>query len=1174
MQGGGIMNVGGAENSDTRRKKVRRPSDENRHFNQPSKEAALEYLKHSFSKLCGKNEQFIKVHPNPKDWDLTNESLWVEDERGRLGVRGIIFGMQLLWRLGKTELITMSTMQTHSDHETSTVLNLKQEQVEIRDLVNVCLKPNKPLTNYNRETSEREIIIAFARRTFTYLLGSEEVVPTEDDLDKLYGELIHTSPQKPEDVYNFFHKQKWLSNYKYLSVEVEQKQINRSRGAHYIGKRFTRYLSPNGELRNATNSPEYAEMAKELIDRLKNNKMQNRPALLYGPVNAGKSGVIVEVLRKMERDCKDHDTIGLCLDDTSIPPEPVIVINVRNNSQHEVAKLVLDALYHANRQPQHRHENKKIPDDPRSRFEGNTVKTTTQIRQQIDEELKKYEGSGLVFIFTNWDELGATTPRGLLRDIPNASLVLMLQRYKCRVLISTVGDMTEESIKVFRSQFAKITNKDCFQLMHPYPAQIEQYYHGTEMPDFDRNLVNQLPKKRRLPGAHLILIAAVMQYCEIEIAGKSRPNSATEDAFKTYVEEVKKLKIEDEVPNYFIATFFDVIMSELENQGALNTFLAIVASDDGLRHHSIKQLNNPWNNKPGQQNCDIDTVTTNLNKLAQGFFIPLVTPALAISKQFTAYEIGGDDNDRTYTRCHENDESSQQKIAKQQQFELNHTLRESLISLITDEPNSPLAKYKPKLRLAFKSIAAIARRRSRNWRLQEPLSCLTRDYRFMLADIQCYEAILAGINPKNLENKTTCKNALDEVAPFDIRCTQVLGSDEPHHEIHHLRYAVIDLLIGGLDGKQHNLTMRYDIDGLRTRLYLSVFTAVGRREFRSIRDLTIADLPNKIPKYSYYAFSHSELLKIIEAIALSAFHHQCPDIVQWCLARENEIIVNAPEAQRENLYISSNRILCSAVDMSILLGHPITYRQHKDEPKMLEVLEDRLSAQIVSRYPEMEDWFNSDAILPLPEQSLDYQRNWLRLKARYAELLDINNNNELATETYLKLWKIDQEIARSSGGYSGLGVLSGRPGRAMAVILARASVTENDPENVSNLRVIIQRILDGEIGRLSSYGGAERIAIVVTMGEVHKIHKGLDKSLLNISRQARASVDEERVSLRTRLLAIDFFLRCEIENYSKDTTDIDLLIRDAKLYASMAEALGFGPQKIKADGMLAQLKSF
>lgn len=1168
------MNVGGSENSDTYRKKKRRTPDKNRHFNQPSKEEALDNLKQSFSKLCGVNEQFIGVYPNPKDWHLTNESLWIGDNSGRLGVRGIIFGMQLLWRLNKTELITMAIMQTHSDHETSEVLNSKQKLVEVKELVDKCLQPNKQLTNYNRDTSERSIIIAFARRTFAYLLGLEAQTPTEDELVKLYDELIYARPQTPEDVYDFFHKQKWLSSYEYLAVEKKKKQTNRSRGAHYIGPRFTRYLNPNGELRGAMNSPEYVEMAEELIDRLKNEKMRNRPALLYGPVNAGKSGVIVEVLRKMERDCKDHDTIGLCHDDTSEPPEPVVLINVRNNSQHEVAKLVLDALQHVNRQPQHRQEIKKIPDDPRSRFTNQTVETTAQIRQQIEAEFTKYEGSGLVFIFTNWDELGATTPRGLLRDIPNAALVLMLQRYKCRVLISTVGDMAKESLSIFTSQFAKITAKDCFRLMHPYPAQITQYWRGMRLDRTEIPLVGLLPDERRLPGAHLILIAAAMQYCKAEISGELQPNTAVVDALKTYVEEVKKLKVTDDIPNHFIANFFDVIMSELETHGALDTFLAIVASDDGIRPHSIKQLNNPWNNKPGQPNSSLDTLMKNLNKLAQGFFIPLATPALAISKQFTPYEIGGDDNCTPHATSHNNDESLQQEIARQEQFELNHTLRETLISLITNGPNPPLAKYKPKLRWAFKSIAAIARRRARNWRLQEPLSCLTRDYRFMLADIQCYEAILAGINPENLENKTTCENALAKVAPFDIRCSQVLGSDETYHEIHHLRYAVIDLLMGGLDGKQHNLTMRYDIDGLRTRLYLSVFTAVGRREFRSIRDLTIADLPNEIPKYAYYAFSHLELLKIIEAIALSAFHHQCPDIVQWCLARESEIIEHAPEAQRKNLYISSNRILCSAVDMSILLGHAITERQHKDEPKLLGVVEERLSAQIASRYPEMEDWFNSDAKLPLPDLNLDYQRNWLRLKARYAELLDINDNNELATETYFKLWKIDQEVARSSGRCSGLGVLSGRPGRTMAIILARASITKKDPERVSNLRRIIQRILDGEIGRLSSYGGAERIAIVVTMGEVHKIHKGLDKSLLNTARQARAAVDEERVSLRTRLIAIDFFLRCEIENYSKGTADIDLLIRDAKLYASMAEALGFGPQKIKADNMLAQLKSF
>lgn len=1133
----------------------RRPAKDRPH-NQPTEDEAVELSESVFSRICGVDTSIRGFGPDPANWGLQKEALWVGGADGRIGIRGIILGMLLLWRQKGGGVIQDADLKID-----------RHDVPEVKRVANICVGQG-PLPRYNFANTERDVVIAFARKTFMYVVDGEDP-PNDASLDALYKDLIASQPTRPRDVYIFFKQRTWPTGRSYLFEKEQEKQVDRKRGAHCIDERFALYLRPDGSMHDAANPDEHIQVAAQLIEKLRGKKRE--PVILYGPVNSGKSGVIVEILRKMEQDCAGHNSIGLVAKDGSGEPEPVVVINVRRDSQYEVAIRVLAALYRGVGRPQDRGDVRKFAHRLRQEFDAAGRGTMPRLQKEIEKTLKALRRSppdvrgGLVFIFTGWDEWGATTPRGLLRDIPNVALVILLQRYKCRVLVSTVGDMTDDTLEVFRTQFAPTRKGKHLRLGHPMPSHIRRYWPHMRLSEAESKVVDQLPSDRRLPGSHLLLIATALQFCQVVQGAESCLDAAVTQAVTDYARAIRKLNPEDDVPDTNVADIFNAILQKLHDQGGLRAFLTIAISDDGLRPHSVNQLGDPWADAPGKSNSQLDRVLSKLHSLAENFFLPRVAPALEVPGQFTGFEVQPDVGGQA--------EVLRAGIAAQTQYELNQTLREILINLITDGPNPPAKKYWPELRAAAQAVAAIARRRSRNWRLHEPLSCLTRDYRFMLADIQCYEAILAGLDIEVLSDKAACDKARADAQPFDVTCTAVHCDEIPCDDVHKLRYAVIDLLMGELDGPQHNLTMRYDVDGLRARLYLSVFTAVSRREFRVVRDLKQADLPQKLPEYAYNAFEFRELLRIIEAIALSAFHHQCPDIVQWCYAREAEILGRVPDEERAKLCASSSRILCAAANMSMLLGRPITERDHEDEAGLLEVVRSRLSAEVLARYPEMEAWFEDNASQTLPAGHRQPQREWLRLKAREAELADMVGARDDAVILYLRLREIDGALARATPDRSGLGVLSGRPGRTMAITLAAAAADPKITKEESfRLKKIVQGILDGEIARLSRFGGAERIAIAIARGEVRRILAGkLEPRVLNIAREARAAVDEERVSLRTRLLALDFFLRCEIEAPPDDRYSIDLLLRDAKLYSSMARALEFRPQENAANAALAKL---
>lgn len=1084
--------------------------------------------------------------PDIRDCGRKSPMLWRGDaETGCLGVRPILWALLILNRYDSDKTVTIQSQSPTLDDSIyeAGALNPNGTAVPADAEIVDCLQQliRKGRVGGYREDRDPFYFIYFAGKVMKgWYTRTSTPCPPDHELLKRAGEawLKLKNDVCPKTIAEAFPVLRSLlpAHARYTPVAKQEEEVQDfSRGKHVIPDGTWDYIG--GVYAGRTNPPKPVKTAERIIKHL----TTDRAVLLHGPVNAGKSSVVVEILRKLARETTQGNTIRLSVPGADLP---VCIINARAHSDRDVALRVLAFLEFL--EPKNNsYKYKRIFADLEQELRGGDRITDLEtLYERLGKACKTRAG---FFIFTNWDEQGDSSPRSMMRDQSKAGLIRLLHdgHNKTRVLLSTLGADRSPDKRV-RS---KLPYMKKLEMQDPVFSQVERYWPGLVIEDpAQRDAIEELKsrigEKKQLPGAHLMLIAVLIQLaaCHDNPISNRAALKPLLPTLATYLATVNDGKKDRNRLQQAVRPLVRALLAELNSQHLLRIVLAIASSDDGLRPKSLQDVLTDWaeqSKRPFARTTPLKDVEEILVGLASNFFIRKTPSADRNAAQLDFGEDAG---------------------KRDEQFELNQTLREMIFAEIFHEENDGLRLDKSQptcvqwCREAQRHVAARSRKRGRNWRLNARMATLTRNWRDYLPDMQAYESLLASLDPAAFSDLATRVQAGPQEALVH-RELDVFRQAKDYDHLLALRFAVNCLLQSEID-RNGRLSMLYDQDDLRKKLCLAPFLELGRKHFVGANELgRVVKLPDELPAHVRAAFLPSEIVDMLTSVAIAALHSQCSATLNWAWTRFFDILREAQSNDRKKLVNRGVRILCSAFDMSIMQGSPIWFGKgangnHGDTLGQLRTLlkpEDNKLVDVgeidvlfgnpsCSSFGEdsiangltaLRHCLEYDGEQPPLEIDTDTLASWLRLKVREAMLLDCHGSKEIALLIYDMVHRVEALVGELRRNAKSL-VLDGRLARqeTLAFLTSPAFLSKGQDGAEASYATAERRIrslLNANVARLSRFGGAEQAATLMTLALFEALRHGGDlEDALRLATRSRNAVENDQASLsmHSQILAV------------------------------------------------------
>lgn len=295
---------------------------------------------------------------------------------------------------------------------------------------------------------------------------------------------------------------------------------------------------------------------------------------------------------------------------------------------------------------------------------------------------------------------------------------------------------------------------------------------------------------------------------------------------------------------------------------------------------------------------------------------------------------------------------------------------------------------------------------------------------------------------------------------------------------------------------------------------------------------------------------------------------------------------DAPTDRRRALVNRAIRILCSAVDMAILRGRPLTrFKSQFDEDQVghSKTLS-RLRNHMRREYPELaaNDPEEGSPVLNLIEdagrQQIDTIQAWLRLRSREVELVALTQPMEDALDLLEEIHKIEEVLARETRNGTGT-VVSGRPARTALRLMLRGDHHFRGTDNRKGPRwrkadARIKGMLHANTCRLSRFGAGEQVALLLDQSRYHYVNGDLYRSF-SYAWKARSECKEGQISYGMQMQALSHFVAMVIEaeeaekdlglfsgfqwNFGGESELLYMAEQDADAVYQTAKSLGYQP---------------
>lgn len=1095
--------------------------------------------------------------------------LWIEDDLGgRVGVKVMVLVTHLIYRYVSTESLKISKLSVVNDGPDFDAKTLSD--VGFKGSSQSFRKTLSPLASENnlskKDYDHRRDKLAFccfafkAKRAIDRLEGSEpDEAVTIAQANDLYEKIASARCDTAQEVFRIIEAS-WLQGLQYLEPEEENDddepaEHTDTSGSHSIPDKLAHYLPPNGKFQKNRNPSEIIDIAERVLQQF--DTVKERLALIYGKVNAGKSGCVVELLRSL---CdRNSETIGLSLKPSETDEAvllPVFTVSVQDHTGYEMLLLVLAFLERCGQTPKQRKEfdfKKRVKDLASDYGDELDPGAVDKVKAKIRE---LHHDQPVLFILTNWEDLTWSTPRAQLRDQSKTSLISLLHDSNTlsRFVITTTTTPNRRA-KRGLPKYRKFEVKD------PRLQHINRYLPNLKIPPCYENALFEAVERldgAAVPGDHLILIASALELCRDTQLWEQRA-----------IEALGELEAENYCGPVVVAPhqFVKLLVDRLDNLDLFRIVMAIMASEDGLRPSSLRRLMRDWDHDAGRKlnrvGDAVDKGLKHVEGLANTFFLRKRNINPINVTQFSPLE---------------------KQMAEEESWEIYETLRQTILTALTDPSQQDwAAPYSLLLREATRHVAKLAFDRAQEWRARTVYANLTPWWQDLLLDIQALETLLASVDPEKLESKKTNQ---DQKWAFPLlhHATDVIFTcRDTHAPAVAVRFAVLTLLIDTVD-VDNRMSMCYDQDLMRMRLYMLPFLGVGQRHFERLDDKTLDDLPKSIPGWMRGVFSDEEIMRLLEAVAISALHSQAADVVRWAWERTSDVIdaAVADGANRQDLIKRTTRTYCSTIDMGIQRGFPLDDKKGSNPGRVgHERTLDQLNIFIEQTFPD----FKGTEAAAAQEPSLldpDMIEAIGRLRVRRAHLLGLLGKLAEAEEEFSAIHAWEITLARASG--SGRPeILEGRPARvAMQIMMRGELMLQHQPERRKDIARRLRGMLSANNARLTRFGGAEQAAVLVDRSRFALVNGDPDLAY-EYAAEARQFCDDNRVSygmqIHILLNLVAILIECSESTRAKESKDrllnrntIDLAERDADAVYHTAKALTLRPTEGVALYLRARLQ--
>ncbi|EDQ31658.1 hypothetical protein HPDFL43_17610 [Hoeflea phototrophica DFL-43] len=1072
-----------------------RTSDSDRYYNQASLFEALEKLESLWPRLT-RSESDLSKHSARK-----LNPLWIADSAGgHVGVRVAILATHLIYRYATSEILKISDLKDLRDYPALDDELLRKEGIS--ESVNDFKNAIAPLASENEKNirrydpkRDRLAFVCFASRakqTLDKARGIQQEPKTAiSDAVALYDRIVKAHCKTANEVFSIISTT-WLEGLSYLAPKGDVEAIAKkqppdpSNALHFIPPKLAEYLPPSGRFHGNRNPRELSDMAELVLQQFRHARA--RLAVISGKVNAGKSGCVVEFLRALYS--SDNTTIGLSLSFGSKSSEgtlPVFTVSVQDYTGYELLLHVLAFLSRLEMPARDRRKSTFERCVAELRNEYGTEPGAEEL-QRIKQRIRNlHRDNPAVFILTNWEDLTWSTPRAQLRDQSKASLIELLHdsNETSRFLVTTTDVPTarsEQSLPAF----------ELYDVEDPRLKDIIRYLPDLQYPScYEEELFAAAKRMNKvaIPGDHLILFAGALELCRGDPEWGARAN----DTLRQLSPE-QYLTLSKPAAHQFVR----LLVERLHNRDLFRIVVAIAASDDGLRPSSLQRLMSNWDSDTGRslqrKGSQINAGLEELEGLANSFFLRcrMIKPISAL--QFDPTERG---------------------IAGEASWETYESLRKTLISALTAHGEQDwAAPFTRLLREGMRHIARLAFNRAQEWRCRTVLSNLTPRWQDLLLDIQAYETLLASIDPADLtdNNRNADQVSANPLLHHSVEAVFTCGNG--HSAAVAIRFAVQILLLETVD-QDNQMSMCYDQDLMRMRLYMLPFVGVGRRHFDRLDDMEYEALPSSFPEWLETIFSVEEIFCLLEAVAISALHAQVPHVVRWAWVRTEELIERLVDRgiDRTDLIARVARIYCSTVDMAIQLGKPLIQNGSRDDTRnghelTLRQVEDFIAGE----FPE----FGKETPIPAEfDLSITRKRNHIeaikRIEVRRAQLLGLTGQLQKAQEELKNIHTWDSALARSNS-FGHARILQGRPARVALHIMMRDFIlSKNDMQMPDERSRRVLGMLSANASRLARFGGAEQAALLIDRSRFAFVNGNIDLAM-QYALEARQFCEDNRVS--------------------------------------------------------------
>lgn len=943
----------------------------------------------------------------------------------------------------------------------------------------------------------------------------------------------------------------------------------RRRSSHLIPPSIGNYLQPPYGTSDArveySNSNEIVNQAYDICEALQG--LKKKVVLLYGKPLAGKMAVLVELLRRLSK--AGGKTLMLNADGAEGQriSLPVAIFDAqRLNNQ----ALTLEVLTYLTFRADTRMEDVGAASPKvKAQFPG------TSDTESTDRMLEQIRGLHVehpaCFIFTGWEDPSTDSTRSFLRGSGRARLITTLTDSNTDSRFLIVSPTELPTLRLHALNFPKFHPEE---VKDPAFSEIQRYLPGFKFPQTHEAALQEMKAQlrgRRLSGDILLLMAAALDLCGDAVPGS---NGALAQ-IRVWTEQARMLPLD---VNPSATGLIGVVLGELENRGMLRVALVIASSDDGVREDSLRQILNTWHSQsPFLEGFDWDTTLNGLKELRRvggGFFL---TSEKNVSYDDDEFDVG-EPNDRDAPN-----------------WEFNFRIAEDIRSVIETKPTRELLKLDESvwtmLRHAHRQIAAIARRRAQTKRMRSSIWVRPRGVDHFKRDAQSFTALLASIDPHGINAKHPGPILLRMADDVVFTTTSAFRPDLA------LRYAVTCILRREIDDK-HELTMVYDHDALRLRLYLLIFFPLGHHHIWTSDSLHLPPLrsssasldealtlPLQIPDHLRMCFSPRELMDLITTVAITAFHRQHPDVIVWARDRAEELIKVAERARpgsNRELVDASVRIWCSYYDIAIQLGRPPDTELGKGNHHLSL---NSLSNLIKDRYERIDAARKEQDLQKLVKAERTSVQAWMRLKARQAELMSLTTGSPAtddrpmtdaspASDIYNRLRHLEHLVSSADGSEDPV-IFSGRTCRRYIRLLARqltGSTSQTWNADQRGKIATIRSLIETNKSRLRRFGGADQVGVYLDSARLEDLlgEPVSGAKALELARRALNLCDQGYVSHSIRLETLTLLAHLLIESaYGVSSTGAIKMdsrkLAEADLHLKVADRVAVGLQYLPSQ---------